>query len=288
MESMTGYSFIEKSTDQFSFSIEIKSLNSRYLETTINLPRYFRNEEKNINDIMKKSFNRGKIILSIEIFNWRDKKPVVLNSDLIKIYYKELNRIHKTLKIKEPLKFESALSLDGITSRESTVLSEKSVKVIYDYLDNAVKKAIKMRIREGSAIKTDVSKIITEISSKINKIKSISKSAVNTKIIKLKERIEKLSGNDLDDTRLHSEIVILADKLDINEEIVRANDHIQKFRSILKEKKQIGRKLDFIAQEIFREINTISSKSNNSEISHNVVDIKNCIEKIREHCRNVV
>ena len=104
----------------------------------------------------------------------------------------------------------------------------------------------------------------------------------------LKKRIEALAGAKVDDVRLYTEIAILSDKLDINEEIIRFKDHIQKFNALMKSGDQIGKKLDFIAQEMFREVNTIGSKSNNSEIAHLVVDIKNHIEMIREHCRNVV
>ena len=104
----------------------------------------------------------------------------------------------------------------------------------------------------------------------------------------LRSRLEGISEGLLNNSRIYGEIALLADKLDINEELVRLNDHIEKFKSILKLHDQLGRKIDFLAQELFREINTIASKSNNSEISHLSVDIKNYIDKIREHCRNVV
>ena len=104
----------------------------------------------------------------------------------------------------------------------------------------------------------------------------------------MKKKITALVGAKVDDVRLYTEISILADKLDINEEIVRLVDHIKKFKEVIKNKEQVGRKLDFLAQEMFREINTISSKSNSSEISHIVVDLKNYIDRIREQCRNIV
>ncbi len=288
MESMTGYSYIEKSTEQFSYSVELKSLNSRYLEIVINLPRILRNEENLLNGYLKNSFSRGKLELTVEIFSWTAKKPVSLNSDLIKNYYNELKKIHRDLKIAEPIKFESILGLDGVTQKEHTVISEKSFKDILKTVNDAVKKTIEMRKKEGRAIKQDIIKSIGEIVKEVAKIKKLSKNSVNEKMIKLKKRIDELSENRIDDNRLYSEIAILADKLDINEEIIRLNDHLKKFRSVVNSREQIGKKLDFVAQEIFREINTISSKSNNSEIAHIVVDVKNYIDKIREHSRNIV
>jgi len=135
MESMTGYSFLEKSSDQFSYSVEIKSLNAKYLEVYVNLPKILRNEENEYIQIIKKHFKRGKIELSIDIFDWNSTKPVSLNLDLMKKYYQELQILHKSLKIKEPLKFESLLMLEGITQRERTSVSDKYKNVMLSALD---------------------------------------------------------------------------------------------------------------------------------------------------------
>lgn len=286
---MTGYAFVEKSSDRFSFSIEIRSLNSKYLETYVNIPRILKNEENELTKVLKESFSRGKVELNIDIFDWLDSKPVSLNKDLIVKYYAELKDIHDELKISDPLRFESILGLDGVLNKERSVLTEKSKTDIYSALSQVIKKTIEMRKKEGKIIRQDISNSLKEISIYISEIKNISKETVTAKQELLKKRIENLSGGELDTGRLYTEIALLADKLDINEETVRLNDHLQKYKSVMKEEDtQIGRKLDFIAQEMFREINTIASKSTNSEISHNVVEVKNHIDKIREHCRNVV
>jgi uncharacterized protein (TIGR00255 family) len=288
MESMTGYAFLEKSSDQFSYSIEIKSLNAKYLEVYVNLPKILRNEENEYIQIIKKRFSRGKIELSIDIFDWNSTKPVSLNTDLIKKYYHELEAVHKSLKIKEPLKFESILMLEGITQRERTNLSDKSKKEMLGAIDVVIAKAIDMRRKEGISIKKDVVASLTKIGKDAIKIKNLSKKVLEDKKENLKARLKSITDNNIDNTRLYGEIALLADKLDINEELVRLNDHLEKFKTMLKEKDQQGRKFDFLAQELFREINTIASKSNNSDISQIAVDIKNHIDKIREHCRNIV
>ena len=288
MESMTGYAFLESSADQFSYSVEIKSLNSKYLEVFVNLPRILRNEENEYINIIKKNFYRGKIELTVEIFEWSNTKPVSLNSELIKKYYKELGEIHKSLKIQEPLKFESILGLEGITQREKSGLTAKSKKSISKTMSSVIKKTIEMRKKEGEVIKKDVLMSLDQISSDSEKIRKLAGKTLLEKKDSLKKKLIDITDGSIDNTRLNSEIAILADKLDINEEIVRLNDHLKKFRSMLNDKDQKGRKLDFISQEIFREINTVASKSNSSEISHLVVNVKNHIDKVREHCRNIV
>jgi uncharacterized protein (TIGR00255 family) len=288
MESMTGYAFLEKNLDEFSFSMEIKSLNAKYLEVYVNLPKILRNEENNYIQIIKKYFRRGKIELSIDISDWNSTKPVSLNLDLMKKYHNELKALHKSLKIKEPLKFESLLMIEGITQRERTILSDKSKKEIQNTLSNIIDKVIDMRKKEGVSIHKDIIASLSIIRKSVAKIKGISKKSNEDKKELLKLKLKGMTGGHIDNNRLYGEIAVLTDKLDINEELVRLNDHLNKFKVMFNEKDQQGRKFDFLAQELFREINTIASKSNNSEISHIVVDVMNNIDKIREQCRNIV
>jgi len=145
-----------------------------------------------------------------------------------------------------------------------------------------------MRKREGRSIKSDIQKSLKSISSSVVDIRAQSKNTAEVLYEKLKANIQKLTDGPVDDVRLYTEIAILADKLDVNEELIRLDDHLSKFKQTMNEKGQIGKKLDFIAQEMFREINTIASKANNARISHLVVEVKNNIDKIREHCRNIV
>ena len=288
MESMTGYAFIEKSTDQFSYSVELKSLNSKYLEVYVNLPKTLRNDENSFNAMIKKSFTRGKIELNIDIFDWNSTKPVSLNAELLKKYYTELLSVHKSLRIKEPFKFESLLLLEGITHKERSSISEKSRKDIIASIESVIKKTLDMRKKEGISVKKDITSSLSLIAKDVNRIRCLAKNAVEDKKEALITKLKNITAGTIDNTRLYSEVSLLAEKLDINEELVRLNDHIEKFRDLMKEKDQLGRKLDFLCQELFREINTIASKSNNSEISQMVVDVKNNIEKIREQCRNIV
>lgn len=288
MESMTGYCYVEKNTEQFSYSIEIKSLNSKYFESLINLPRTLRNDENEILSLLKTYISRGKVIVSIDIFEWNDTKPVSVNGDLIVKYYNEIQKVHDRLMIKEPFHFDSVLQMDGITQKDRSMISEKSRNDIFNQLEQAVKKTIAMRKKEGTATKKDITNSLSEITKNVSLVKNLASTVAKEKAESLRERILSIAGDAIDETRLYTEIAILADRIDINEEIIRLSDHLKKFKALIKEEDQVGKKLDFIAQEMFREVNTIASKSNSSEVSHIVVDMKNHIDKIREQARNIV
>lgn len=288
MESMTGYAFVEKTTQQFSFSIEIKSLNSKYLETYINLPRVLRNEENEFESILKKRFGRGKLELNIEIYDWVDTRPVSVNKDLLKKYYTEVKKATNELKIENSFSIDALISLEGVIQRNRSVITEKTRSDVLKAFEMTIEKNILMRKNEGKATKRDIENSIRAIALRLSKIEKLSKDLAKLLYEKLKSRIESLMESKVEDTRLYSEIAILADKQDINEEIIRLKDHMKKFKEVMLENEQVGKRLDFLAQELFREINTIASKSNSSEISHLVVDIKNYIDKIREQCRNIL
>ena len=288
MESMTGYAYLEKRALQFSFSTELKSLNSRYLEVYTNLPDILRNDENNLLSLLKDRFSRGKIELSIKIFDWKNENVPSINIEILKKYYEQLKRIERDLKIDNHITIDALLRLDNVIKRERVILSDESRREIFNSVDMVIKKVRQMRMKESNAIKKDLQRSLSIISESLREIKTLSKDISKTTYKKLKTNLESLTQSQINDMRLYSEVAILADKLDINEEIVRLNDHLKKFKSIMNGKGDLGKRLDFLAQEMFREINTISSKSNSSKVSHLVVEVKNHIDRLREHCRNMV
>ncbi len=285
---MTGYAFLENNTEQFSYSIELKSLNSKYLECFINLPRILRNEENEIDGILKSRFGRGKLELNIELYDWVSTRPVNINRDLLKKYYKEMKKTALELKTDDPIALDRLLVLEGVVMKEKSILTARSRADIFKSLTRVIGQTIKMRRQEGTATRKDILVSLGAITVSSVRIRALSREVSRGLFEKLKKKIEALVDKSIDETRLYTEIAILAEKQDINEELMRLNDHIQKFKQIMSSKGQLGKQLDFLCQEMFREINTIGSKSNNSEIAHLVVDMKNHIDKIREQCRNVV
>ncbi len=288
MESMTGYSHTEGTTEQFSYTISIKSLNSKYLEIFNHLPRVLKDCSEETEAMLKKTFVRGKIELYVEVFDWIEIKKVSVNYDVVRAYYNEFSSVAKKLKMQESLDLSLLLSMDGVIHKERSVLSAKTRSDMLKAIRRSAEAVVKMRLREGIAIKKDLKKSLTALSSGLSRINLLTKDLAQKHFTRLRETVESMAGARAGDERLLSEIAILADKLDINEEKVRLKDHLDKFTSLMNEEGQIGKRLDFLAQELFREINTISSKSNSSAVAHIVVDMKNHVDKIREHCRNVV
>ncbi len=288
MESMTGYAFLEDSTGDFSYSVELKTLNSRYLEVYVNLPRVIRQEEPGLQALLKKRFIRGKIELYVDIFDWTVERPAGINGDVVRKYYAEVKRIMKELGVPGTPPFASLLALEGVSHRQRTAVSKQSRDRVFAGIEKAIRLAIEMRKREGIAVKRDLAGRTAELSKGIASIKKLAAKSSREKKDALKKRLEALAGSKIDDTRFLAEVSILADRVDVNEEIVRFRDHLGKFGEMMKAGGQAGKKLDFIAQELFREINTIGSKTGSSEIAHHVVEVKNQIEMIREHLRNLV
>jgi uncharacterized protein (TIGR00255 family) len=287
MESMTGYAVVEKATEQFSFSIEIKSVNSKYVETYLNLPRFMKDDEYEIELLLKKRYARGKIELSIDIHDWLESRPVMINRDLLRKYYREVSAVTEELGAGGRFSVDALLALDGVVQKERSTLSEKSRADIFSGIELAVEKHIRTRLREGDATRKDLLKSLASISRSVVRIEKLSKNVSRALYDKLRASLEQLMKARPEDTRLYTEVAILADKQDINEEVQRLRDHIEKFKQLAVGEGQTGKQLDFLAQEMFREINTISSKSASSEIAHLVVDVKNAIDKIREQCRNI-
>ncbi len=287
MESMTGYAVVERTTEQFSFSVEIKSVNSKYVETYLNLPRFMKDDEYEIELLLKKWYARGKIELSIDIHDWIESRPVMINRELLGKYYREVSAVTDELGAKGRFSIDALLSLDGVVQKERSTLSEKSRNDIFSGIELAVEKHIKMRLREGAATKKDLLKSLAAISRSVIRVEKLSRNVSRALYEKLRANLEQLMTVRPEDSRLYTEVAILADKQDINEEVQRLRDHIDKFRLLAAGGGQTGKQLDFLAQEMFREINTISSKSASSEMAHLVVEIKNYIDKIREQCRNI-
>lgn len=288
MESMTGYSFIEKSTEQFTFSIEIKTLNSKYLEVFTNIPKILKAEENIIANMLKIYFERGKVECTIDIYDWVESRPVYIDSNALLRYYKEVQRSLTKLKLPANFSVDALLQLDGVVHKGRTILSKKSKTDIYNTLLKSIELAIQMRKKEGRSIKKDIEVSLKVIANACTDIQKQAHTVVEYQFKRIKKSLESLLHSKVDENRIYTEIAILADKQDINEELSRLNDHIGKFREMIVQEGQIGRQLDFLAQEMFREINTIGSKSNSTLIAHKVVEVKNHIDKIREQCRNIV
>ena len=287
--SMTGFGKGTFSNDNFTIETEIKSLNSRYLDLSIKLPRELSQHEFAIRELLKSKIIRGKISVTFNLV-----ANNFLNED-VQLNEIEFNKIISLLKkIKDSANTTEEITLDQILLFKDNLVDqlekgiEVEVDVLVSSLDRAIEQLIEMRSKEGTELKLDLEHRIDNIKLALSKIENLSKTATVDYFEKFKERAKKLYEEFVDDKdRFQLELAILSEKHDITEECIRLHSHIKIFNETLLNSQDVGRKLNFICQEINREVNTINSKSISSEISHLGLNIKEELEKIREQVQNI-
>ncbi len=291
IQSMTGYGRGECSKKNIAAVVELRSVNSRFFEFSSRLPRSLTLRENEIKEIIRSKLARGKISLTAAMQSETNGKlPLKVNTSAAKSYYKLLNQLRTSLKLKETVKLEHVLRfsevLEGGIDEEG--VSEEWA-VFEESLQLAVKDLQTMRANEGREISKDMIARVEHIQKDLVRIEATSKQRIPEERTRLHERIMQLVSdkNVLDSQRLELEIALLADKLDVTEECVRFRSHNKFFLDALQNDDAAGRKLNFLIQEMNREANTIGSKSNDTEIAHLVVSIKEELEKIREQLQNI-
>ncbi len=290
MNSMTGYGLGISSDDKLKVKIEIKSVNNRYCDINVRLPRTLIFIEEKIKKEIKSKVHRGKIdvFLNLDYLNISEF-DVSINKVLAKQYYDALSDLKDEFKIEDKIGLRDIYSMQGVMTNISSDLDEDLYsKLIFAALNEALDNFIKMRNVEGENIKESFEEILANIRIYADKIKELAPKALEENQEKLKETISNnVDEKYLDLPRLTTELAIMADKLSIDEEITRVFSHLSQFNDIIKGKGAIGRKLDFLVQELNREINTIASKTNNIDILQIAVEAKSDIEKLREQIQNI-
>lgn len=289
INSMTGYGNAEFERDGISYSSEVKSLNNRYLEISIKLPKIHISKENEIRELVRRYINRGKIILNASIEKGAlVNLPIEIDEEVIKYLNQLFKKIKKISKSKEKIKLDHYLRFSEIFKHKEEEVSETEFQNLYKCIEESLKKLVEMRIQEGKELEKDILKRIEFIESAVLEIENIWNQRADEEFEKLKEKAKKLlSDIAIDEARIELELALLLDKLDITEECVRLKSHIKFFREAVNGNEPGGRKLGFLTQELLREANTISAKSNNAEISQKVVLIKEEIEKIKEQVQNI-
>ena len=284
LHSMTGYGSTSFNTNNLSFEIEIKTLNSKFFDSKIILPNFLSSRELEIGNILKNKLLRGKIELKIKC-NGNYMDSISFNKEVIKSYFDEL---------KEVSDFDSSHLLKAIINLPNSIdknelnFSELDLEKLYIAIDEVIGNAIAFRLKEGKSIAADLQTNSNNIDVILNDVIQLSEShSINLKN-NLSKKINDLSI-DIDKNRFEQEVIYYLEKIDINEELVRLKSHLNYFNDIMNDEKvEKGKKLGFICQEIGREINTIGSKANNSQIQTMVVEMKTCLEKLREQVLNTV
>ncbi|EHI98430.1 MULTISPECIES: YicC/YloC family endoribonuclease [unclassified Clostridium] len=291
IKSMTSFGRAQSEEGkEVSFSVEMKSVNHRYLDINIRMPRTMLALEEKIRNIISKRLNRGKVDVFINYKNYGSNSGKVnLNMELAKEYYECLKRIQDELNSIDDISTTKIARLpDVITLEEKEEDLDKIFCEISPLIEGALNLMEEMRSREGEKLKTDILLKIQMIEKYVEEIEKVADSIPKNYKKKLEERLnELLSGVDIDETRIALEVAILSDKAAVDEEITRLRSHLSQVKSTLDLNEPIGRKLDFIIQEINREANTIASKSTDIDMTNKVIEIKNITEKIREQIQNI-
>ena len=290
MKSMTGYGRAKLQKESREYIVEIKSVNHKYLDMNIKLPRNLFCMEDRVRKSISNKISRGKIDVFITyINNGIEGKNILINKDIARLYIKELeelaneNNIASGLRATEISKLPEVLNIAIDEDDEDKIWSD-----LNECLEEALSNCVNMRETEGERIKLDLKERLNEINENVAKIIQNSTGLIEEYVVKLRNRIKEMLDTDIvDETRLAQEIVIYSDKISIEEEITRIKSHIEQFRTLLDEKDPIGKKADFIIQEMNRETNTMGSKSGSIDIINLVIKIKTQIEDIREQIQNI-
>ncbi|MCF6462708.1 YicC/YloC family endoribonuclease [Clostridium sp. Cult1] len=291
IKSMTGFGRGESTDGIHNFNIEIKTVNHRYNDMVLKIPKHLSYLEEKIKRRIKNRISRGRVEVYINLeYISESAMEVKVDIPLAKAYKSGLELILEELNLKDEIKLSHIMSLSEIIKTERKELDEDITwDCLKTALDKALEKVIDMREKEGVILKRDMEYQVEKIKKMVKEIEKRSPLVVEEYKEKLKERIRELLDDEynLDEERLNNEIAFFADKSDINEEIVRLNSHINQFLQTLESGESIGRKLDFIIQEMNREINTIGSKASDLVIGNYVIDVKSELEKMREQAQNV-
>lgn len=290
MKSMTGFGRSKLEVNSREYIVEIKSVNHKYSDISIKLPRNIMCFEEKIKKIISNNISRGKIDVFVTFNNYSEEgKDVVINKELAQNYINQLkelaleNGLDDKIRVTEITKMPDVLQLK-IKDDESDVIWQELEKCVTEAVNNFVE----MREVEGEKIKQDLLTRINNVESLVNSIFLNTTGLIEEYVVKLRERIKEILSTDVvDEARLAQEIVIYADKCSVEEELTRLRSHISQFRSLLETKDPVGKKIDFLIQEMNRETNTIASKSVKLEITNLAIEIKTAIEDIREQVQNI-
>lgn len=291
IKSMTSFGRAQSEEGKdLCFSIEMKSVNHRYLDINIRMPKTMLSLEERIRNIISKRLNRGKVDVFINYKNYSNSSgKAVLNMELARSYYTCLKEIADNLDVADDISVTKIARFpDVITIEEQEENLEEIFREIAPLVESSLNLMEEMRLREGLKLKEDILVKLELIENDVKKIEELADTVPKNYKKKLEERLnELLSGVDIDESRIALEVAIFSDKAAVDEEITRLKSHLGQIRNTLALDEPIGRKLDFIIQEMNREANTIASKSSDINMTNIVIEIKNTLEKIREQIQNI-
>lgn len=289
IKSMTGYGKSSLCVNSREYQIEIKAVNHKYIDVNIKLPRIISYLEDEVRKYIISRIKRGKIDITITFENYgKDGNNIKINTELAKFYIESLKKLAEEENLSTEINVTEITKMPDVLTIKNDINEDEIKQELLQVLKEATDQLIEMRKKEGAKISVDILNKIDQIEIKTNEILGLSTGLIDEYVVKLEARIKDLLKTDeLDKARLMQEVVIYADKCSIEEEVTRLKSHISQLRNLINIDEPTGKKMDFLIQEMNRETNTIGSKSNNLEITNDVITIKTILEDIREQIQNI-
>lgn len=290
IKSMTGFGRCEISEAERKFTVEMKAVNHRYLDVNIKMPKKLNFFESSIRNLLKKYIERGKVDVFITYEDYTENNVCIkYNKDIAEEYLKYLKQMAQEFSLDDDVRVSTLSRYPEVfTMEEQTIDEEQLWKSLEKAVSGAAESFVQTRIREGENLKNDLIAKLDGMLEHVDFITERSPQIITQYRERLREKVcELLEDTKIDEARLMTEVTIFADKVCVDEELVRLRSHIDQTKEALKQGGGIGRKLDFIAQEMNREANTILSKTTDLEISGRAIELKTEIEKVREQIQNI-
>lgn len=290
IRSMTGFGRSETVTEEYKLIVEMKAVNHRYSEFSIKMPKKLNFFEAGIRTLLKEYINRGKVDIFITYEDYRESDVCIkYNPEIAKTYLDYLRQIESEFGVRDDITVTRLAGMPDVLTREEQTVDEDALwEILEAGIRKAAEKFVQTRQVEGEHLKEDLIGKLNGMLDMVDHIEQESPKLVQQYREKLEAKVQELlDGSNIDESRIAAEVVIYADKICVDEETVRLRSHINSTKEILSGGGSVGRKLDFIAQEMNREANTILSKANSLDISNTAIDLKTEIEKVREQIQNI-
>lgn len=286
--SMTGFGRSKKSSSQFSALVEIKAVNHRFSEYQIKMPRQLFHMEDKIKKKLGEFFHRGRIEVYVTVEGDRlATRQVQVDWALLDEYHQYITKIKDRFAIVQGPEVHDFIRDEIISIEEKDTGNEEIEKIVLAAIEEASRHLLQMRIMEGAELEKDLKLYLHEMANRINHLKELAPKVVGQYQERLTKRMSLFLEGQLDEARILTEVALFADKADISEELTRLLSHMNQFEATLQVNERVGRKLDFLIQEMNREVNTIGSKGNDAAIASEVVELKSCLEKMKEQVQNI-
>ncbi len=289
VKSMTGFGRAEAKQGSYQILVEMKSVNHRFCEINIRMPKQFLAMEEKMKKVVNSFLQRGRIEMFITI-EGQDIHDKHLNVDweLLSAYIDSIHKVKDRYQISGSIEINDILKLENVfTIMETQTGMEAIEELLLEQVHSASKQLVAMRTAEGDQLKKDIITHLTFIETMSEQLSKLGPTVVEAYRLRLEKKLKEYLGSQIDEQRILAEAAIFADKADINEELKRINSHLGQFNQSLQSTDPVGRKLDFLVQELNREVNTIGSKANDANIANLVVEMKACLEKIKEQVQNI-